>query len=80
MENQATTESDTKTETKQTLQTKCTQAKFLRARSHIPVVGVTGRDPGWSGALKLPVPPYSRRVNTIRQKGSAWRVLPTFEY
>ena len=27
-----------------------------------------------------PAPPYSRRINTIRQKGSAWRVLPTFEY
>ena len=27
---------------------------YLRARSQIPVVGVTGRAPGWPGALKLP--------------------------
>ena len=27
-----------------------------------------------------PEPPNSRRINTIRQKGSAWRVLPTFAY
>ena len=26
----------------------------LRTRSQIPVVGVTGRAPGWPGALKLP--------------------------
>ena len=28
--------------------------KNLRARSQIPVVGLTGRAPGWPGALKLP--------------------------
>ena len=27
-----------------------------------------------------PAPPYSRRINTIHQKDSAWCVLPTFEY
>ena len=27
---------------------------LLRARSQITVVGVTGRTPGWPGALKLP--------------------------
>ena len=26
----------------------------LRARSQIPVVSMTGRTPGWPGALKLP--------------------------
>ena len=31
----------------------------------------------WSAWLALP---YSRRINTIRQKGSAWRVLSIFEY
>ena len=42
----------------------------------------------WLGAPRAcpalwnyPAPPYSRRMNTIiRQKGSVWRVLPTFEY
>ena len=29
-------------------------AYLLRASSQIPVVGVTGRAPGWPGALKLP--------------------------
>ena len=27
---------------------------FFRAHSQIPVVGLTGRAPGWPGALKLP--------------------------
>ena len=31
-----------------------TVVKSLRARSQILVVGVTGRAPGWPGALKLP--------------------------
>ena len=41
----------------------------------------------WLGAPRAglalwnyPTPPYERRINTIRQKGSAWCVLPTFEY
>ena len=47
-----------------------------RARSQIPVVGVTGRAPGWPGALKFTRRRlYSRRINTLRQKGSAWRVF-----
>ena len=31
-----------------------TPVEDLRARSQIPVVGVTGRAPGWPSALKLP--------------------------
>ena len=47
------------------------------ARSQIPVFGLTGRAPAlWN----YPAPPYSRSIITIRQKESAWRVLPTFEY
>ena len=41
----------------------------------------------WLGAPRAgltfwnyPVQPYSKCINTIRQKGSAWRVLPTYEY
>ena len=52
----------------------------VRARSQIPVVGVTGRARAGPALLNYPALPYSRRINTIRQKGSAWHVLPTFEY
>ena len=41
----------------------------------------------WLGAPRAgpalwnyPAPPYGRLINTIRLKGSAWRVLPTSEY
>ena len=36
-----------------TFKAKC-QVLAILARSQIPVVGVTGRAPGWPGALKLP--------------------------
>ena len=41
----------------------------------------------WLGAPRAgpalwnyPTTLYSRRINTVRQKGSAWRVLPTFAW
>ena len=39
-----------------------------------------GAPPAGPALWNYPAPPYSRRINTICQKGSAWRVLPTFEY
>ena len=51
----------------------------VRARSQIPVLGLTGRARDSPALWNSPAPPYSRR-NTVRQKGSAWRMLPTFEH
>ena len=53
----------------------------IKARSQSP-----SRYSAWLGVPRAgpalwnyPAPPYSRRINTICQKGGAWRVLPTFE-
>ena len=64
----------TKTKTKQNVKTTtATKSLSLDRREWIKVqvLGLPGRAPGWPGALKLRCPPYTRRINSIRQKGSA---------